>query len=64
MFKKLVASKLEEHKQVIIDLHEEIRLFGKGHTFAKVNKRYFWHNKIENVKPLCIFISYAIDEKN
>jgi hypothetical protein len=29
-----------------------------------VNKRYFWHNKIENVKPLCIFISYAIDEKN
>jgi hypothetical protein len=52
MFKELVVSKLEEHKQVIIDLHEKIGLFGKGHTFAKVNQRYFWHNKIENVKNI------------
>jgi hypothetical protein len=47
MFKELVISKPKEHKQVIIDLHEEIGLFGKGHTFAKVNKHYFWHNNID-----------------
>jgi hypothetical protein len=52
MFKELVVSKPEEHKQVIIDLHEKIGLFGKGHTFAKVKKRYFWHNKIEDVKTI------------
>jgi hypothetical protein len=52
MFKELIVSKLEEHKQVIIDLHEEIGLFGKGHTFAKVHKHYFWHNKFEDVKTI------------
>jgi hypothetical protein len=52
MFKELVVSKLEEHKQVIIDLHEEIGLFGKGHKFVKVKKCYFFHNKIEDVKTI------------
>jgi hypothetical protein len=51
----LVVSKPLEHKQIIIDLHEEIGHFGEGHTFAKVNKRYFWHNKIEDVKTIVHF---------
>jgi hypothetical protein len=50
MFKGLVVSRLDEWRQFITYLHNEIRHFGEGRTLAKVNKHYFRHNKTELVK--------------
>jgi hypothetical protein len=41
MFKGLVIPKLEEWRQIIMDIHNEIGHFGEGRTFAKVKSRYF-----------------------
>jgi hypothetical protein len=49
MFKDLCVPTPNEHKQLILDPQKEIGHFGKGHTLVKVNKQYFWHNKIKDV---------------
>jgi len=49
MFKDLCVLKPNEHKQLILDLKEEIGHFGEGHTLVKVNKQYFWHNITKDV---------------
>jgi hypothetical protein len=41
MFKDLVVPKLDEHQQIVMDLHNEIGHFGEGRTLTKINKRYF-----------------------
>jgi len=35
-----------------MDLHNEIGHFGEGRTLAKMNKRYFWHNKTIEVNDV------------
>jgi hypothetical protein len=52
MFKGLVVPKLDEQRQLITKLHNEIGHFRKGRTLVEVNKRYFWHNMIELVKDV------------
>jgi hypothetical protein len=49
MFKTLVVPKPKERKQIILDLHTEIRHFGEGGILTKVNKCY-WHNRTDEVK--------------
>jgi hypothetical protein len=52
MFKDLVVPKLEEHKQIILDLHFESGHFGEGCTLAKVNKCNLWHSRIDHVQKV------------
>jgi hypothetical protein len=49
-FKNLVVPKPKERKELVKDIHEEIRHFGEGRTLAKVKKKFFWHDKIESVR--------------
>lgn len=41
--------KLGERKQIIEDMHVELRHFNEQCTLAKIFKRYYWHNNIEKV---------------
>jgi len=50
MFKTLVILKPKEHKQIILDLHIEIGHFGERCKLVEVNKRYYWHNRTNEVK--------------
>jgi hypothetical protein len=52
MFKELWMPRLDERNQLILDSHEEIGHFGKGHTLVEIDKRYFWHNRIEYVRSV------------
>jgi len=52
MFKGLVVPKLEEDRQIIMDIHDEIGHFGEGRTLVEVKSRYFWHNKTKLVKEV------------
>jgi hypothetical protein len=45
MFKELWVPRPDERKQLILDLHEEIGHFGKGHTLVEVKKQYFGTTK-------------------
>jgi hypothetical protein len=46
----LVIPKLAKHRMLIEKIHEEIGHFGAMWTFAKVKKRFFWHDKTKVVK--------------
>lgn len=48
-FKRLTMPKLGERKQIIEDMHVELRHFNEQCTLAKIFKRYYWHNNIEKV---------------
>jgi hypothetical protein len=52
MFKGLVIPKLEEHRQIIMDIHDEIGHFGEGRTLVEVKSQYFWHNMTKFVKEV------------
>jgi hypothetical protein len=41
MFKELWVPRLDERKQLILDLHDKIGHFGEGRALVEVNKRYF-----------------------
>jgi len=41
MFNDLVVPKLDDNKQIILDLRYEIGHFRKGHILVEVNKPYF-----------------------
>jgi hypothetical protein len=49
-FKGLLILKLEERKCIVLEMHHEIRHFGQHQTFAKVYKRFYWHNQTKQVK--------------
>ncbi len=44
--------KLEERMALIIQMHEDLGHFGKQKTLAEIYKRYFWHNRMEDVKTI------------
>lgn len=48
MFTKLVVPKPKKWKQILLDLHSKTKHFGEG--LVKVNKHYFWHNIVNDVK--------------
>jgi len=37
----------------VIQMHEDLRHFGEQKTLVEICQRYFWHNKIEDVKDNC-----------
>jgi hypothetical protein len=37
---------------LIVQLHEDLGHFGEQRTLAKIYKRYFWHNRIGDVKTI------------
>jgi hypothetical protein len=50
MFTKLVVPKPKKWKQILLDLHFKTKHFGEGRMLVKVNKHYFWHNIVNDVK--------------
>jgi hypothetical protein len=52
MFKGLVIPKPEEHRQIIMDIHDEIGHFGEGRILVEVKSEYFWHNMTKFVKEV------------
>jgi len=44
--------KLNEKKDIVLEMHMEIGHFGKQWTFAKIYKRYYWHNRTEQVRAI------------
>jgi hypothetical protein len=46
----MVILKPTKRRMLIEKIHEEIKHFGAVRTLAKVNKRFFLHEKIEVIK--------------
>jgi hypothetical protein len=55
VFKGLIVPKPNECQHIVMDLHNEIGHFGEGRMLAKINKCYFWHNRIDEVKSVVRF---------
>jgi hypothetical protein len=49
-FKGLFVLKLEERMALIIQMHEDFGHFGEQRTLVEICRRYFWHNRMEDVK--------------
>jgi len=49
-FKGLFVLKLEERMALIIQMHEDLGHSGKQKTLVEICRRYFWHNRTEDVK--------------
>jgi hypothetical protein len=49
-FKGLLVPKPEERMTLVIQMHEDLGHFGEQKTLAKICRRYFWHNRIEDVR--------------
>jgi hypothetical protein len=48
-FKGLLVPKPEERMTLVIQMHEDLGHFGEQRTLAKICRRYFWHNRTEDV---------------
>jgi hypothetical protein len=42
--------KPEERMALVIQMHEDFAHFGKQRTLVEICRKYFWHNRIEDVK--------------
>ncbi len=42
--------KPKERMGLIIQMHEDLGHFGEQRTLVKICKRYFWHNRTQDVK--------------
>jgi hypothetical protein len=51
-FKGLFVPKLEEIMGLIIQMHEDLGHFGEQRTLVRIYKKYFWHNRMEDVKTV------------
>jgi hypothetical protein len=40
----------EDHMGLVIQMHKDLGNFGEEKTLAEIYRRYYWHNKIEDVK--------------
>jgi hypothetical protein len=49
-FKGLLVPKPEDRMGLVVQMHRDLGHFGKERTLAKVCRRYFWHNRTEDVK--------------
>ncbi len=49
-FQNPVVPRLTKWKMLIEKIHEEIGHFGEMRTLDRVEKRFFWHDRIEFVK--------------
>ncbi len=51
-FKALLVPKSEERVSLVRQMHEDLGHFGEQRTLAEVRRRYFWHNRTEEVKSV------------
>jgi len=51
-FKTLLVPKPEERVSLVRRMHEDLGHFGEQRTLAEVRRRYFWHNRTEDVKAV------------
>jgi len=51
-FKTLLVPKPEERVSLVRRMHEDLGHFGEQRTLAEIRRRYFWHNRIEDVKAV------------
>ncbi len=51
-FKRLFVLKLEERMGLTIQTHEDLGHFKEQRTLAEIYKKYFWHNRTEDVKTV------------
>jgi len=51
-FKALLVPKPEERASLVRRMHEDLGHFGEQRTLAEVRRRYFWHNRTEDVKAV------------
>jgi hypothetical protein len=52
MFNNLVVPLLEERKNIVHVIHNEIGHFSEQQILIEVKKRYFWHNKTKLVRKV------------
>ncbi len=51
-FKALLVPKPEERVSLVRRMHEDLGHFREQRTLAEIRRRYFWHNRITNVKAV------------
>ncbi len=51
-FKGLFVLKPKEKMGPIIQMHEDLGHFGEQRILVDIYRRYFWHNKIKDVKTI------------
>jgi len=51
-FKGLLVPRLEDRMGLMVRMHKDLGHSGEERTLAKICKRYFWHNQIEDVKTV------------
>jgi hypothetical protein len=51
-FKGLFVPKPKDRMGLIIQMHEDLGHFGENRALAEIYRRYFWHNRIEDVKTV------------
>jgi hypothetical protein len=49
-FKGLYVPKPEERMELVSQMHEDLGHFGEQRTLAEICRRYFWHNRTEDVR--------------
>ncbi len=42
----------EDRMGLVVRMHKDLGHFGEKRTLAEVCRRYFWHNRIEDVKTV------------
>jgi len=49
-FKGLLVPRLEDRMGLVVQMHKNLGHSGEERTLAEICKRYFWHNRTEDVK--------------
>jgi hypothetical protein len=48
-FKGLLVPRLEDRMGLVVRMHKDLGHFGEERTLVKICRRYFWHNRTEDV---------------
>ncbi len=51
-FKGLLVQRLEDRIGLVVQMHKDLGHFGEERTLVEVCRRYFWHNRTEDVKTV------------
>jgi hypothetical protein len=51
-FKGLLVPKLGDRMELVVQMHKDLGHSGEERTLAEVCRRYFWHDRTENVKAV------------
>ncbi len=46
----MMVLKLDEKKDIVLEMHREVGHFGEQRTFVEICKWYYWHNRTKQVK--------------